>query len=91
MAADPDIRIDLMVTDVVMPGMGGRALADEMRLSRPEVEVLYMSGYTDDAILRHGMLEEGTAFLEKPFTPDGLARKVREIMDRARQPRVQVR
>ena len=62
-----------------------------MRLSRPEVEVLYMSGYTDDAILRHGMLEEGTAFLEKPFTPDGLARKVREIMDRARQPRVQVR
>ncbi|HET7275025.1 MAG TPA: ATP-binding protein [Longimicrobiaceae bacterium] len=81
-AANSTTPIHLMVTDVVMPGMGGRALAEQLRANRPEVEVLYMSGYTDDAILRHGMLDEGTAFLEKPFTPDGLARKVREILDR---------
>lgn len=71
--------IDLLLTDVVMPQMSGRRLAERMKTTRPRV--LYMSGYTDDAILRHGVIEETAAFMEKPFSPDGLARKVREVLD----------
>jgi len=76
-------EIHLMVTDVVMPLMSGRELAERVRERRHGIKVLYMSGYTDDAIVHHGVLEAGTHFLEKPFTPDALAWKVREVLDKA--------
>jgi two-component system cell cycle sensor histidine kinase/response regulator CckA len=73
--------IHLLVTDVVMPGMSGRDLAQHLAPLRREMKALYLSGYTDDAIVQHGVLEPGIAFLQKPFTPQGLARKVREVLD----------
>lgn len=72
--------IHLVLTDVVMPEMGGADLASRVQQLRPEARVLYMSGYTDDAIIRHKVLEPGTHFLQKPFTPASLARKVREAL-----------
>ncbi len=73
--------IHLLVADVVMPGASGRELARQLAETRPDTKVLYVSGYTDDAIVHHGMLEPGLAFLHKPFTPEALARKVRELLD----------
>ncbi|MCI0434046.1 MAG: PAS domain S-box protein [Gemmatimonadetes bacterium] len=78
----PD-RIDMLVTDVVMPGMNGRDLADRINVMRPGVRVLFMSGYSAEAVAQHGVLAEGASFLEKPFSPDGLLRKVREMLDDA--------
>ena len=81
LAATHSGPIHLLVTDVIMPEMSGRQLADRLREVRPELKVLFVSGYTDDAIIRHGMLEPGIAFLQKPFTPEALARKVRAVLD----------
>jgi two-component system cell cycle sensor histidine kinase/response regulator CckA len=74
-------KIDLLLTDVVMPEMSGRELAAQFAKLKPAAKVLFMSGYTDDAIIRHGVLRPGTAYLQKPFSPETLARKVREVLD----------
>jgi two-component system, cell cycle sensor histidine kinase and response regulator CckA len=81
LAAVHPTPIHLLVADVVMPGASGRELARRLAQSRPDTRVLYVSGYTDDAIVHHGMLEPGLNFLQKPFTPTALARKVREVLD----------
>ncbi len=73
--------IHLLLTDVVMPGLNGRELADRLRPQRPGMEVLYMSGYSDHAVLRDQTLNSGSNFLHKPFTPESLAVRVRDVLD----------
>ncbi len=73
--------IHLIVTDVVMPQVGGRQLADALRIIYPRVKVLYMSGYTDDAVLQHGIVEHTENFIHKPFASLGLVKKVRTLLD----------
>lgn len=74
-------RIDLLVTDVIMPDIGGRELVDRLRPKLPGIRVLYMSGYTDDAVVRHGVASAADAFLQKPFSLSSLAKKVRSVLD----------
>jgi CheY-like chemotaxis protein len=77
-------RIDFVLTDVVMPRMSGRELVDRVRVTRPDMPVLYMSGYTEDAIVRHGVRDASLLLLAKPFSPSDLLRKVREVLDKSR-------
>jgi CheY-like chemotaxis protein len=79
--AEYDGPIDILISDVVMPEMGGRRVAEMVSAARPGVRVLFLSGYTDDTVVRFGVLHDEVAFLQKPFTPVSLARKVREVLD----------
>jgi len=74
-------RIDLLVTDIVMPGASGGELAAELRRRRPSLRVLYTSGYAEDSVVHHGVLDAGVEFLAKPYLPDDLTRRVREVLD----------
>jgi CheY-like chemotaxis protein len=77
-SADP---IHLLLTDVIMPGMSGRQLAEKILSKRPQTKIVYMTGYTDDMIVQHKVLEPGVQLLQKPFTKVDLAQKVRETLD----------
>jgi two-component system cell cycle sensor histidine kinase/response regulator CckA len=83
LAADYQKPIQLLLTDVVMPELGGRELALRLKAVHRELKVLFMSGYADDTIVQQGVLEAGAAYLQKPFTPDALASKIREVLDSA--------
>lgn len=79
-----ELTIDLLITDVILPGLNGKALAERVTEAQPNVRVLFMSGYSENAIVHHGVLEEGVELLQKPFSPPDLARRVREILERER-------
>ena len=72
----------MLLTDVVMPGASGPELTRQLVERRPALKVIYMSGYTEEAIVQHGVLNPGIAFLHKPFTSETLGRKIREVLDR---------
>jgi PAS domain S-box-containing protein len=86
LAAGYQAPIHLLLTDVVMPDINGRDLAHRFESTRPDMKVLFMSGYTDDAVVRHGILQEGIAYLQKPFTPGSLATKVRSVLRTGTKP-----
>jgi PAS domain S-box-containing protein len=90
MAQKSPRQFDLLLTDVVMPGMNGRVLAEQLRCRQPGLRVLYMSGYTDSFIVGHGVLEQGTHLLQKPFTEETLVRKVRGVLDEGSAPRAHI-
>ena len=77
--------IDLLLTDVVMPQMGGRELSEKLRETIPDVRILFTSGYTDDEVVKHGVIEIDTNFIQKPFTPESLAQKVRKVLDNGKK------
>lgn len=81
LARDSDRPIDLVLTDVVMPAMKKPAVFEQVRRYHPKVKVLYMSGYTDNVIANRGVLKQGAAFLQKPFSMESLSAKVREVID----------
>jgi CheY-like chemotaxis protein len=89
MAESDPRRIDLLITDVVMPGLGGRALAEQIQRRRPGLRTLFISGYTEDTVTRQGVLEANAAFLAKPFSPETLARAVREVLKSPVRPAVE--
>jgi PAS domain S-box-containing protein len=76
-----DVHIDLLMTDVVMPEMGGRELAEKLVDRLPDLKIVFTSGYSDDAVVRHGVIETNSNFIQKPFTPESLTRKIRELLD----------
>jgi two-component system cell cycle sensor histidine kinase/response regulator CckA len=80
-AAEHQTPIHLLLSDVVMPQMNGKQLADRLRAGRPDLKVLFMSGYLDSVIVQHGVLEPGVHFLHKPFTPAGLSSKIRDVLE----------
>jgi two-component system, cell cycle sensor histidine kinase and response regulator CckA len=79
--AEHESPIHLLISAVIMPVMSGRDLVAALQASHPGIRVLYASGYTDDAVVRHGMIDPGMAFLQKPFAPESLLLKVREVLD----------
>jgi CheY-like chemotaxis protein len=82
LAEHEDRPIHLLLTDVVMPGMSGREVASYLTAKRPDMRVIFMSGYTNDVIAHHGVLDSGISFIEKPFSQETLMRKLREVLDR---------
>jgi CheY-like chemotaxis protein len=74
-------RIDLLITDVVMPKISGKEVAAQLKKIHPETKVLFMSGYTDEAIVHHGIVDSDIAFIQKPFSQNALAQKIREVLD----------
>ena len=80
--------IHLLLTDVVMPNLSGKDLSLEIKKLRPNIKICFMSGYTNNAIVHHGILDQNTNFIQKPFTPDDLLKKIRSILDTpAKEPR----
>ena len=81
MAARYTNPIHLLLSDVVMPGMNGQAITEQLSQTRPNLKTLFISGHTDEKIAHHGVLDQGLAFLQKPFSPMILAHKVRQVLD----------
>ncbi len=80
-ASEYEHTIHLIITDVVMPRLGGKELGERMKILRPDTKILFVSGYTDNSIVHHGVLEPGVQFLQKPYTAVRLARKVRDVLE----------